>query len=94
MIDRATTTRFAPGPYSLSKVFDDQVLLLHIRSKRMDLLNATGSRLWQFIVAGNTRGQIQEKMLQEFQVEDYQLSEDIDRILMTLIQEDFIRRSE
>ena len=61
-----------------------------MKTRRIQVLNNTATALWKFVVAGNTRDEMEELMLNEFSVNRQDLSDEIDRILVMLQEEDLI----
>ena len=61
-----------------------------MKTRRIQVLNNTATDLWKFVVAGNTRAEMEDLMLNEFSVSRQELSDEIDRILVMLQEEDLI----
>ena len=83
-------TRFRLSSNTLVKSFNDRVALVHMKTRRIQVLNNTATDLWKFVEAGNTRGEMEDLMMQQFSVGREELSQEIDRILQMLQQEGLI----
>jgi Coenzyme PQQ synthesis protein D (PqqD) len=85
------SARFQLTPETIVKVFDDSTALVHMKTNRIHVLNQTATLIWKFICAGNSRAEIQDLLLQEFQVDESELSKEIDILLQQLQDEGLIQ---
>ncbi len=65
-------------------------MLLHLESNRFFELNRTAARLWELLASGCNRAQLEQQMLQEFEVDPTQLAREIDGLLATLSAQELI----
>ncbi len=82
--------RFRPSPDVIAKKLDNEVVLVHLGSDKIFHLNRTGARFWELLCAGDSRGEIQEQMLKEFDVEVPQLSQEIETLIGALKSEKIV----
>ena len=68
----------------------DQGVLVHMRTNQIYELNWTGARFWELISAGHNREEIQQIMLQEFDVDEADLTAEIDTTLASLKNEGLV----
>lgn len=81
---------FRANPDVLAQRLDDVIVLVHLQTDRILELNRTAARLWELLGSGCNRSQIQQQMLQEFDVTEKQLTEEIDNCLSWLLAEDLV----
>jgi hypothetical protein len=74
----------------VSRRLEDEVVLVHLRTNRIYTLNETGARLWELLKEGRDRAEIEEQLLQEFEVEREQLLEEVERLLSHLTREGLV----
>ena len=86
-----SSTRFQVSPDTLVKSFHDNIALVHMKHRRIHLLNTTATAIWNLVAAGKSRDEIQQGLLQEFDVAEADLSTEIDRTLAFLGAEGFIQ---
>ena len=75
-------TRF-PESVSVCTV-DDELVLLDSRSGKYFGLNAVGRRVYELLAENNSRSQIVEALLAEFDVEEAVLSKDVSAFIADL----------
>lgn len=76
-----------PNPDVLAQEVEGDIVLVHLQTNEMYELNRTGARLWQLLVEGCDRAQVQERMASEFDVEPETLTREIDALLAHLAAE-------
>ena len=82
---------FHVSPNALAKAYpNDQIAVVHLKTRRIQVLNQTASRVWKLLVAGSSCGEIQESFSQEFKADANEISADIDAILNLLEAEGLI----
>lgn len=86
--------RYQQSPDVVAKRLGDEFVVVHLQTNRIYSLNRTGGRLWELVVAGHDREEIERRMLAEFDVEGDQLSREIDGILASLQADQLIREQE
>lgn len=79
-----------PDDDVVSRRLEDEVVLVHLRTNRIYTLNETGARLWELLKDGRGRAEIEEQLLQEFEVERDQLQEEVERIVSLLSREGLV----
>ncbi len=85
------SARFKASSNTLVKSFDDHVALVHMKTRRIHVLNSTATRLWKFVCAGNSRDEMRNLMLEEFSIDEQELCIEIDKLLAMLEQEGLIQ---
>jgi hypothetical protein len=80
-----------PDPEVVTQRLDDELVVVHLRTNRIFLLNRTGARYWELLDSGADFDQIKERMLQEFAVEEDVLLNEIDEFRRKLRNEELIR---
>jgi hypothetical protein len=79
------SARFEVSQQTLSKSFNkDQLALVHIKTRRIHILNPTAVEVWKLLQAGSTRGEICRLIQEQFQADEKEISTEIDRILILL----------
>lgn len=87
----APTARFQMTQDTIVKSFDDSTALVSMKTNRIHVLNPTATLIWKFICAGHSRAEIQELILQEFQVDGKEAANEIDTLLQQLQDEGLIQ---
>jgi hypothetical protein len=83
--------RFKISTDTMARRFNqDNVALVHMKTKRTHVLNSTAADIWKMIGAGHSRGEIQSILKNQYSVNDAELSAEIDQLLTTLKTELFI----
>jgi len=82
--------QFKVNPDVIAQRMGNEVVLIHLRTNRIYELNRTAARLWELIKAGYDRAQIQQQMLQEFDVDQEQLAQEIEALLSLLCAENLV----
>ena len=83
--------RVQPSPNVLAKRAQNEIVLVHLQTSQIYELNRTGSALWGLVEHGLTRGEIEEQLALEFEVDRDQLASEIEELLGTLAAEDLIQ---
>lgn len=68
----------------------DEVVIVHLRTNRVFLLNRTGARFWELLNAGFDRDAIVQTMRSEFDVEEPELRREIDEFTRVLSAEELV----
>jgi hypothetical protein len=76
--------RFRVSSDTVYNTLDEQSVLINVRTNELYELNRTGTRFWELLSAGHNRGQIQQLMLQEFDVDEAVLDREINALLASL----------
>ena len=80
----------SPSPDVLSQQYDNSVVLLNLRTDRFFHLNRTGARFWELLVEGKSLVQIHETVSSEFEVDDDQLTAQMNALIAELRTEDLV----
>ena len=80
-----------PDPNVLAKRVGDEIVLVHLETNRIFELNRTAASLWDALAAGSTRGELEERLAVEFDIERDALAREIDDLLGQLTSEGLIR---
>ena len=83
-----------PNANVLFKRLGDETVLFHLETDRFYELNGTAARFWELLHAGCDVTEIQERLLQEFEVDPVQLASEIETLLASLTQEDLVSENE
>jgi hypothetical protein len=70
-----------PHPDVITQNMGEETLLLHLRTDQFYNLNLTAARFWALLSAGYDLAAIQAQMLCEFDVDEAQLTDEIENIL-------------
>lgn len=86
----AVGVRFRASPDTVAQRLGDEVVLIHINTDKIFVLNRTGARLWELLSSGLERTEIQRQILQEFAVTEDQLTREVDELVASLRDEQLI----
>jgi hypothetical protein len=70
----------------LSQSVQDETVLLDLKQERYYGLDEVGGRVWQLIAAGVRPGQLAERLLAEYDVEEPQLHSDLHALIEELVE--------
>jgi Coenzyme PQQ synthesis protein D (PqqD) len=70
----------------------DEIVLVHLQTNRIYLLNRTGARFWELLAEGDTRQTIEQRLLDEFEVDLADVAAEIDRLLTVLEDAGLVER--
>lgn len=79
-----------PSPDTVATRLGDEVVLVHLKTERMHVLNRTGARLWELLCAGGDWADIRSVMLTEFEVTADQLDAEMEDLVRVLSEERLI----
>jgi hypothetical protein len=82
--------RFAPNPDVVTQRLDDELVVVHLRTNRIFLLNRTAARYWELLDSGLNSAEIEATLMREFDVEASALRDEINGFLPTLAGEELI----
>lgn len=80
-----------PDPDVVTQRLDNELVVVHLRTNRIFILNRTAARYWELLDSGLDSAQIQETLLREFAVEEDDLREEIEGFVRRLASEELIR---
>lgn len=86
----AASPRFHPSPDTIATRMGDEIVLVHLKTDRIYVLNRTGARLWELLAADCDRPEILRRMLTEFDVAPAELERELDRWLATLTADSLV----
>ena len=84
------TVRVLPHPDVVARRLDDNVVLIHLDSNRIFTLNATGSRIWELLVAGNSPEEIETVLQGEFDVARKQIRLELSSLVDEFLSEGLV----
>ncbi len=90
MADERQPARFRPGADTVTEPLGNELVLVHVTTDRIFLLNGTGARVWQLLVAGHDVGEVQSRLREEFEDPEATLETDIRDLIVTLRNEQLI----
>jgi hypothetical protein len=85
--------RFRATPDALATRVGDEIVLVHLKTDQIYVLNRTGARLWELLDAGCDRGEMVRRLMQEFEVTEAELAEQLEDLLGSLTSEALIERA-
>jgi len=86
----AGASRFRPSADTLYERIGDETVLIHMRTNQIYELNRTAARFWDLLCAGHDRAEIQQLVLQEFDVAEADIEREIEALLASLKEEGLI----
>lgn len=86
----ALSSRFRPSLDAVTKRTGDEIVLVHLKTDRIYVLNRTGARLWDLLCADCDRADIERQLLEEMDVGEAELAGALDEILAALMSESLI----
>ncbi len=79
-----------PHPDVVFKLLDNEAVLVHLGTNRIFTLSETGARFWQLLTAGRSRPEIEEQLLDEYDVARPELVAEIDSLVRGLAAEGLV----
>jgi hypothetical protein len=86
-----SSAKFQMTQDTIVKSFDDSTALVSMKTNRIHVLNPTATLIWKFICAGSSRSEMQALIQKEFQVDENEVSNEIDALLKQLQDEGLIQ---
>ncbi|HEX5418342.1 MAG TPA: PqqD family protein [Chloroflexota bacterium] len=80
----AATGFLRPNPEVIGRRMGDEYVLIHLATNQVYALNQTATRLWELLGEGYGRAALQERLLDEFDVDAATLADEIDQLLAVL----------
>lgn len=90
MANEAGPTRFRPSPDTVAERLGDELILVHLKTDRIFVLNATGARVWELLSTGHDTVEIQGRLLQEYNAAEPEVAAEVESLLESLRKEDLI----
>ena len=81
---------FRPSPDVVAQRIGAEVVLVNLQTNQIYELNRTGARLWELVTAGHDRGELQQQLQAEFDVDEAALTAEIDAFLTALEREQLV----
>jgi hypothetical protein len=78
----------------VSRKVGDRLVVVNLQTSRIYELNPTASRLWELLETGRDRAELEQAMLEEFDVREPDLSVNLDETLTLLSSEGLIAEYE
>ena len=78
----------------ISRKVGDRLVVVNLQTNRIYELNPTASRLWELLETGRDRAELEQAMLEEFDVREPDLSVNLDETLTLLSSEGLIAEDE
>ncbi len=83
--------RIKAAPGVLSRVIDDEAVLLELSSGTYFGLNEVGSEIWQLIADGATTNELRQRLMQKFDVDPETLDRDLRELVAELLQRGLVK---
>jgi Coenzyme PQQ synthesis protein D (PqqD) len=83
--------RLEPSEDVVGQRLGDEVVLVSLQTNRIFELNRTGARFWELLQSESDRGRIEQRLLEEFEVSEEDLSAEVDQLIKNLTDEELIR---
>jgi hypothetical protein len=90
MDGEAARARFRPGSDTAVEHLGDEVVLIHLKTDRLFVLNRTGARIWELLAGGHAVTEIERRLLDEFDATRDEVAADIGSLLASLQSEQLI----
>lgn len=81
-----THVRFRPSPDAVATRAGEEIVVVDLKSDRIYSLNRTAARAWELLCSDGDRAETERRMLEEFDVTPEELTEAIDELVVSLIQ--------
>jgi hypothetical protein len=83
--------RLEPSQDVVGQRLGDEVVLVSLQNNRIFELNRTGSRFWELLQSESDRGRIEQRLMEEFEVSEQELSAEVDQLIKILTDEELVR---
>jgi hypothetical protein len=87
---RPSTAKFRPSPDGVYNRVGGEAVLINMNTNRIYELNETTARLWELLSDGKSLGEIEQTMLQEYEIDPGRLANEITTMLASLEREQLI----
>ena len=77
-------------PDVVAQRLGDEVVVVHLRTNEIFILNRTGARFWELVESGSDLDSVREKMLAEFDVEETELAAELEDFVAHLSRAELI----
>jgi hypothetical protein len=89
VVDRQSSA-FRPDPDVVAQRLGDEIVLVHMNTDRIFVLNRTGARLWELLCEQFDQEAIRRRLVSEFDVDEAQVAGEVDELLRALMKEQMI----
>ena len=79
-------SNWRPDPDVITQLVEGETVLVHLQTNEIYALNPTATRAWDMLAAGSNREEVEETLLQEFDVPPDQLRDEIDTLIAELVE--------
>jgi Coenzyme PQQ synthesis protein D (PqqD) len=83
--------RLEPTTDVVGQRLGEETVLVNLQTNRIFELSSTAGRFWELLQAEQDRDQIQQRLVQEFEVPEDEISAEVDRLISDLADEELIR---
>jgi hypothetical protein len=83
--------RLEPSQDVVGQRLGDEVVLVSLETNRIFELNRTGARFWELLLSESDRSRIEQRLVEEFEVSEEELSEEVDQLIKSLTDEELVR---
>lgn len=90
MAGEAARARFRLGSDTAVEHLGDEVVLIHLKTDRLFVLNRTGARIWELLADGHEVTEIERQVLREFEATQGEVAADVRSLLESLQREQLI----
>jgi hypothetical protein len=70
----------------MTQLVEGETVLVHLQTNEIYALNPTATRAWDMLATGSNREEVQEALLEEFDVPPDQLRDEIDTLIAELVE--------
>jgi hypothetical protein len=85
-VSSSAAERFEPSADALATRVGDEIVLVHTRTDKIYVLNRTGARVWELLDGALERGQLAERLADEFDATPDQLAREVDALIDALLE--------
>ena len=78
----------------LSSNLGGEAVILDLKSGEYFGLNTVAARVWELVQSGMTVGAVRDRLVEEFEVDQQQCSEDLSELLESMVSAGLVRVSE
>jgi hypothetical protein len=86
--------RFSASPDVIGQQLDQSIVLINLQTDHFFELNATGARLWELLISGNTLDQAAEQLCREFDVDPPTVVSEMQSVVDSLISSALLVRAD
>jgi hypothetical protein len=83
--------RLEPSQDVVGQRLGDEVVLVSLQTNRIFELNRTGARFWELLQSESDRSRIEQRLMEEFEVSEDELSAEVDQLIKNLTDEELVR---